>query len=52
METPVVSLVDERHAANSSHGEACYGAIILPALMQVKDEIISDECIVKRCTIR
>jgi len=52
MGSPVVSLVDEHHAANSNHGEECYVAIILSALMKVKNEIISDEWNVKHCIIR
>jgi hypothetical protein len=43
MEPPFGMLIDEHHAANSSHGEACYAAIILHALTQVKPEIFSDE---------
>jgi hypothetical protein len=43
MESPSGMMIDEHHAANSSHGETCYAAIILPALMQVKIEIFSDE---------
>jgi len=39
----VSGLIACRRAASSSHGEACYGAIILPALMQVKIEINPDE---------
>jgi hypothetical protein len=41
--SPVVSLVDDRPAANSIYGKECYEVIILPALMQVNNEIISDE---------
>jgi len=52
MGSPFDSLIDGRHAANPSRGEACYAAIILFALMQVKIEINSDEWIMERCIIR
>jgi hypothetical protein len=52
MGSPVDSLVDEHHAANSNHEEEGYLTIILSALMKVKSEIISDEWNVKRCIIR
>lgn len=43
MGSPVGSLIDEHHAANSIHEEECYVTIILSALMKVKTEIISGE---------